>query len=312
MSKRTLSRRHFMQQGATILGGLATPSVFNAFSSDFSEIKRAKHIGMQLYSVREAVKKDPKGTLQQLAAMGYKEIEPAAYIYPEAYTKRTIYGMSPKEFKKMADDLGFKIPSSHVVFSMKHWDEAKNDMTDVWKQVLEDAAIMGQKYIISPTFAVDKTKLDGVKKGIETYNKVGMITEKAGLRFGFHNHSEEFTIKFDGEYMFDIMLKGFDLKYVCQQLDIGNMSTVNADPMRWLKLFPKHFELMHVKDLAKDKPESTTLGDGRINLPEILEYARKNSSIKYWVMEQESYGDKTPFECMKINLDRFKGQYKFG
>jgi sugar phosphate isomerase/epimerase len=313
MSKRTFSRRDFMQQGAVLLGGaIAAPSVLSAFATDFSGIKRAKHIGMQLYSVRDAVKKDPKGTLQQLAAMGYKELEPAAYIYPEAYSKRLIYGNSPKEFRKMTDDLGMKTPSSHVVFSMKHWDSAKNDMVDTWKQVVEDALIMGQKYLISPSFDADKTNLDACKRGIEIYNKVGMLTAKAGLRFGFHNHHQEFTQKFNDEYLYDIMLKGFDLKYVCQQLDIGNMTAAKVDPMRWLKMFPKHFELMHVKDSEGTKFESTTLGDGILKLDEILSFAKANTKIKYWVLEQESYGDKTPFECMKIDLDRFKGQYKFG
>ena len=312
MSKHKLTRRQFVQQSTVLLGGLATPSVMSSLASHFSEIKRAKHIGLQLYSVREDVKKDPKGTLQKLAAMGYKEVEPAAYIYPEAYTKRVIYGYSPKEFRKIADDLGLKIPSSHVVFSMKHWDDSKNDMTDIWKQVVEDALIMGQKYIISPWFDADKTKLDAVKKGIEIYNKVGVLTAKAGLRFGFHNHHQEFTQKFDDEYLYDIMLKGFDLKYVCQQLDICNMSIANVDPMRWLKMFPNHFELLHVKDRDKVKPESTLLGDGALKMAEILEFARTKTKTKYWVIEQESYGDKTPLECVKIDLERFKTQFKFG
>ncbi len=313
MNNYNRSRRHFIKQSAVLLGGaLATPSVASSLAMTFSEQKRAKHIGMQLYSVRDAVKKDPKGTLQQLAAMGYKEVEPAAYIYPEAYTKRLIYGNSAKEFRKMTDDLGIKTPSSHVVFSMKHWDDAKKDIGDIWKQVIEDALTMGQKYIISPSFDADKTNLDAVKRGIDIYNKVGMITEKAGLRFGFHNHHVEFTQKFGDDYLYDIMLKGFDLKYVCQQLDIGNMTAAKVDPMRWLKMFPKHFELMHVKDSESVKFESTTLGDGIVNLDEILGFARKKTNIKYWVIEQESYGDKTPLECMKIDLDRFKTKYKFG
>lgn len=313
MNKHTHSRRQFMQKSAVLLGGvLVPPSVSSALSGVFSEQKRAKHIGLQLYSVRDDMKKDPKGTLQKIAAIGYKEAEPAAYIYPEAYTKRVIYSYSPMEFRKITDGLGLKIPSSHVVFSMKHWDESKNDMTDTWKKVVEDALIMGQKYIISPWFDADKTNLDAVKKGIEIYNKVGMLTAKSGLRFGFHNHHQEFTQKFNDEYLYDIMLKGFDLTYVCQQLDICNMSIADVDPMRWLKMFPNHFELMHVKDRNKTKPESTILGDGALKMHDILDFARTKTKTKYWVIEQESYGDKTPLECVKIDLERLKIQYKFG
>jgi sugar phosphate isomerase/epimerase len=309
MSKQTSSRRQFIRQSATLLGAAAVaPSLLTG------EAKRAKHIGLQLYSVRDDMKKDPVDTLKKLAAMGYTELEHAAYTgaYPDAYPQRKIYGYSSREFRKIIDDLGMKMPTSHVVFSMAHWDSAKNDMKDVWKNVVEDALILGQKYIISPWFDADKTKLEEVKKGIDIYNKVGMATAKQGLRFGFHNHHQEFTQKFDGEYLYDIMLNTLDLKYVCQQLDICNMSIADVDPMRWLRKFPKHFELMHVKDRDKTKPESTLLGDGALKMGEILEFARKNTKVKYWVLEQESYGDKTPMECVKIDLERMKGQFKFG
>lgn len=304
------SRRDFIRQSSILMGSaLLLPS---CKSSMASSSKPKHHIGLQLYSVRDEMKTNPKGTLEKLAAMGYKELEHAAYIVPEAYSKRLIYGYSAKDFRKIIDDLGMTMPTSHVVFGMQHWDEEKNDMKDVWKYVIEDANTLGQKYIISPSFNADKTKLDAVKKGIDIYNKVGVITHNAGLRFGFHNHHQEFEQKFDGEYLYDIMLNGFDLKYICQQLDVGNMTTAHVDPMIWLKKFPKHFELMHVKDYHKTKAESTTLGDGKLDMKGILDYARKNTNIKYWVIEQESYGDKTPLECVKIDLDRFKNVYNFG
>lgn len=302
-----ISRRQFVGQSAILAGGaLLGPSAL-------LESKKTKHIGLQLYSVRDEMKKDPKGTLQALANMGYREVEHAAYTgaYPNAYKERSIYGYTSKDFRKLLDDLGLKMPTSHVVFSMQHWNASANDMVDLWKHVVEDALIMGQKYIISPWFDADKTKLDDVKRGIEIYNKVGMITAKAGLRFGFHNHHQEFTQKFNGEYLYDIMLDNLDLKYVCQQLDICNMSVADVDPMIWLKKYPKHFELMHVKDRDKNSKESTILGDGALKMGEILEFSRKNTKVKYWVLEQEAYGSRTPMECVKIDLERFKGQYRF-
>lgn len=309
MHNSTVSRRQFMQQGATLLGGaLFAPSFFDL---DFESKKRESHTCLQLYSVRDAMKADPKGTLEQLAKMGFKELEPASYIYPGVYFTRKIYSYSSKEFRKIIDDLGFKIPSSHVVFSMKHWDAAKNDMEDVWKFVMEDALNLGQKYIISPWFDADHKNLDAVKKGLEVYNKVGEIVHKAGLRFGFHNHHQEFIQKFGDDYLYDIMLDNLDLKYVCQQFDIGNLAVAKVDPMRWLKKYPKHFELMHVKDKDKNKDESTWLGEGSINLTEVLAYARKKTNITHWVLEQESYGDKTALESVKINLDVFQNKFKF-
>jgi sugar phosphate isomerase/epimerase len=304
MSKQLTSRRDFVRHSATLAGvALAAPSLLMP--------KKGKHIGLQLYSVRDEMKKDPLGTLVQLAALGYKELEPASYTgaYPNAYNDRTIYGYSFKQFRNIVTDLGMSIPSSHVVFRMKDWDASKNDIKDVWKNVIDDAMTLGQKYIISPSFDADKTKLEEVKKGIEIYNKVGMITAQKGLRFGFHNHHQEFTQKFNEEYLYDIMLKELDLKYVCQQLDICNLTMANVDPMIWLRKFPKHFELMHVKDRSKTSEESTLLGDGTLNLTEIMKFAKKHTNIEYWVLEQESYDGRTPLECVKIDLARLNERY---
>jgi sugar phosphate isomerase/epimerase len=89
------------------------------------------------------------------------------------------------------------------------------------------------------------------------------------------------------------------------------MTMANVTPLPWLEKFPKHFELMHVKDRDKTKPESTLLGEGTLDLPKILNYARKNTNVKYWVLEQESYGDRTPLDCMRLNLMKIKKDYKF-
>ena len=299
------TRRDFVRTSAALLAG-ASVLPTSAFAK-----KTTYHIGLQLYSVRDEMKKDPKGTLQKLAAMGYREVEHAAYIDQAVYQNRKPYGFTAKELRKILDGLGMTMPTSHVVFRVADWNTDTKTVSDEWKAVMEDANTLGQKYLISPSFAFDKTKLDECRKGFEIYNKVGEICAKNGLRFGFHNHHQEFEQKFVGEYLYDIMLKELDLKYVCQQLDICNMSVANVDPMRWLKMYPKHFELMHVKDRDKKSTESTLLGDGALNMKEILEYARKNTAVKYWVLEQEAYGDKTPMECVKINLDRLKKQYAF-
>jgi sugar phosphate isomerase/epimerase len=298
------SRRDFIKKSSALLAGA---SVLGRLSPQ----KEKHNIALQLYSVRDEMKKDPAGTLKQLAAMGYRQVEPAAYLSPDVYQNRKIYGYTSKELRRMMDDLGMTVPASHVVFRTTDWKANSNDVSDEWKAVMEDANVLGQKYIISPWFAFDKTKLDECRKGFAVYNKVGEVCAKAGLRFGFHNHHQEFEQKFNGEYLYDIMLKELDLKYVCQQLDICNMSIADVDPMRWLKMFPKHFELLHVKDRDKTKPESTLLGDGALNMKEILAFARKSTAVKYWVIEQESYGDKTPMDCMKINLNRLKGDFGF-
>lgn len=292
----TIDRRSFLTS-TLALTGLATLAA--------PKIKKAR-VPLQLYSVRDDMKNDPLGTLKAVAKMGYKDVEPAAYLSDDVYTSRKIYGQTAKDLRKIMDDLGMKVPTSHVVLQKNHYNETTKDITDIWKAVIEDAQTLGQEYIITPWFPWDKTNLDDTRKGFDVFNKVGEICQKAGLRFGFHNHHQEFEQKFNGQYLYDIMLKELDLKYVCQQLDICNMVEAKVNPMRWLKLFPKHFELLHVKDRNIAKGESTTLGDGGLDIKGILAYSKIHSPIKYWVIEQESYDGKAPLDCVKTDLIRIQ------
>ncbi|MCS7018235.1 MAG: sugar phosphate isomerase/epimerase [Cytophagales bacterium] len=295
----TVSRRRFVKNSAFAGAALlASPAI------SLAESAGKKNISIQLYSVREDMKNNPLATLQALSKMGYRQVEHANY------RDRKFYGYSPKEFKKILADLGMKMTSGHTLFGKEHWNATAKQVTDLWKVTLEDAAIVGQKHIISPWFPWDKKNIDEVKIGIEGWNYAGMEANKMGLRFGFHNHHQEFEEKFDGKTLYEIMLQESDLKYVCQQLDICNMSIAQADPIEWMSKYARYFESIHVKDLSKDSNESTVLGDGRLDMPRILEYAKNNCPVKYWIIEQEAYGNRTPLECAALNLDRLKNRFK--
>jgi sugar phosphate isomerase/epimerase len=296
--KTAISRRHFLQTAT--LAGVATL----ATGASLASVTGKKNISIQLYSVREDMKNKPLETLQALAKMGYRQVEHANY------RERKFYGYTPATFKKILSDLGMKMTSGHTVFGKEHWDASAKKVTDLWKTTLEDAATVGQKHIISPWFPWDKKNLNEVKTGIEGWNYAGMEANKMGLRFGFHNHHEEFEEKFNGETLYEIMLRESDLKYVCQQLDICNMSVAKVDPMEWIAKYAKYFESIHIKDLSKDSNDSTILGDGRLEMQRILDYAKKHCPIKYWIVEQESYGSRTPLECVAINLDRLQNRFK--
>ena len=133
------SRRTFIRTGAMAVAAAALLKQ-NAFAS--SKVDRT--VGLQLYSVRDDMMKDPLGTLKQLAAMGYVYLEHANYI------DRKFYGYSAPEFKKVLDGMGLKMVSGHTVFGLQHWDDNKKDFTDAWKFTLEDAAVLKQSYVISP------------------------------------------------------------------------------------------------------------------------------------------------------------------
>jgi len=300
------SRRTFLRNSAFGLGALAFASP--ALQS-LAAVKYKKLVGIQLYSVREDMKKDPQGTLNALAEMGYKYVEHANYI------NRKFYGWEAKEFKKRLDDLGMKMPSGHTVMGKAHWDDAKNDFTDLWKYTVEDAAIMGQELVISPSIDMGIRKDKNLLlKYMDIFNKSGELCQKSGMRFGYHNHDFEFSEKLDGELLYDIMLNNTDPSLVAQQLDIGNMINGGGVPSEVMKKFPGRFVSMHVKDevpaaAGHEKFESTILGkgSGQIDVQALVKLGDKEGGTKHFIIEQEAYQGLQPLACMKENIAIMRG-----
>src|SRR5664279_3424337 len=178
------SRRTFLKSGAMIaLGTAILPR------SAFASAAQKEMVGIQLYSVRDDMKRDPKGSLKKLADMGYKVVEHAGY------ENGKFYGYAPLEFKKILEGLGLKMYSGHVAFGMQEWDAAKKDFRDTWKQTVEDAAYMGQKFVITPELAENAQKdYDTLLKVIDLWNKCGELCQKHGMKFGYHDDFNENTV----------------------------------------------------------------------------------------------------------------------
>jgi sugar phosphate isomerase/epimerase len=300
------SRRTFLRNSAFGLGAMAFAS---PVLQSLAAVKYKKLVGVQLYSVRDDMKRDPQSTLTALAEMGYKFVEHANYI------DRKFYGWEAKEFKKRLDDLGLKMPSGHTVMGKKHWDDAKNDFTDLWKYTVEDAAVMGQELVISPSIDMGIRKDKNLLlKYMEIFNKSGELCNKSGMRFGYHNHDFEFSEKLEGELLYDIMLNNTDPKLVAQQLDIGNMINGGGVPAEVMKKFPGRFVSMHVKDevpsaAGHEKFESTVLGkgSGQIDVQALVKLGDKEGGTKHFIIEQESYQGLQPLACMKENIAIMRG-----
>ncbi len=295
------SRRTFLKKSALAVAGTTL------LSSELFAAKKAKEIlGVQLYSVRDDMKNDPLGTLKQISAMGYKYVEHANYV------DRKFYTYSAADFKKVLDDQGLQMPSGHTKFGKEHWDEAKNDFTDSWKYTVEDAAIVGQHYVISPWLDEGLRKnMNELKSFLELFNKNGELCKKSGMKFGYHNHDFEFSTMIEGKRLYDIILASTDPKLVAQQMDIGNMYGAGGRPLELLKQYPGRFELVHVKDEIKSSKgemggyESTQLGAGVIQVKDVLDLARK-SGTTYFIIEQESYQGKSPLESVKEDFGIMK------
>lgn len=294
------SRRVFIRNSAIAAAGATF------FSSNlFAAAKKGELTGIQLYSIREDMNKDPLGTLTQLSKMGYKHVEHASY------NNRKFYGWSATEFKKLLNDLGMTMPSGHTVMSSKHWDASKKDFTDAWKYTVEDAAAAGQLFVISPSMETNTRRdLNALKGFMEVFNKSGELCQKYGMKFGYHNHDFEFSEKLGDKTLFDIILGETDPKLVMQQLDIGNMINGGAKALDIMQKYPGRFESMHVKaeiesKAGHEKYESTILNVGIVPVKEIIDLGRKWGT-KHFIIEQESYQGKPPLDCMKENIEIMK------
>jgi sugar phosphate isomerase/epimerase len=297
------SRRSFLQQGTLAMAGALTLP-----GRIFADSPGAEKLGLQLYSVRDDMSKDPLGTLKQVAQIGYKYVEHANYVH------RKFYGQSAVEFKKTLDDLGLKMPSGHTVMGKEHWDESKNDFTDAWKHTVEDAAVLGQSFVISPWLDESMRKtMDDFKRYMDVFNKSGELCQKSGMKFGYHNHNFEFNTQIDGRRLYDLILENTNPALVIQQMDIGNMYGAGGRALDLIKKYPGRFVSMHVKDEIKspdgggmDGYDSTVLGAGVLPVHEIVDAGKNFGGTIYFIVEQESYQNKTPLACAKEDYDVMK------
>ena len=298
------SRRQFIATSGILLAGSAL------VPNDIFAGPRAKTVtGLQLYSIRDDMKRDPLGSLKALSSYGYKNVEHANYVDGK------FYGYSPSEFRKILDDLGLKMPSGHTVMSMKHWDSAASDFTAEWKQTVADAAIAGQRYVVSPWLDESLRKnYDDLLRFLDMFNKCGELCKSSGLKFGYHNHDFEFKYSLNDMKIYDIILKHTDPSLVAQQLDIGNMYGAGGRAQQIIMKHPGRFELMHVKDEIKshdkgemnDGFESTILGKGLIPIKQVMDLAKMKGGTTQFVIEQESYQGKSPLLCLKEDLQIMK------
>jgi sugar phosphate isomerase/epimerase len=297
------SRRTFLKSGALIALGAA---IFPGSVLAGGKRKAKGVVGLQLYSVRDDMMKDPKGSLTQLAKMGYVYVEHANYV------DQKFYGFPAPEFRKILDGLGLKMISGHTVMGKEHWDETKKDFSDSWKKTVEDAAILGQKWVISPWMDETMRKTyDDFKRYMDVFNKCGELCNKSGMKFGYHNHDFEFSQKLNGEKLFDIIMKSIDPKLVALQLDMGNLYNGGAIALDVMNQYPGRFEIMHVKDeiaatKGTEKYESTILGKGIVNTEKVVDLGKNKGGTKCYIIEQESYQDKTPMDSVKEDLEIMK------
>jgi sugar phosphate isomerase/epimerase len=232
-------------------------------------------VGLQLYSVRNLLPKDFEGTLQQLAAAGYKEVEAAGY-----------FDKTAADFGNALQKAGLKCVSTHHQLTQ---------LKTQFDQLIQYGQALGLEYIICSWAGVhrDPTRkgeldLDDWRYVADQFNAIGAKVKAAGMTFGYHNHTVEFGTE-NGVVFFDELLKRTDPSVVKFEMDCGWVVAGGHNPVEYLSKFPERFPLLHVKDLVKEpdgKWRNVVMGKGTIDYKPIF---RAATGLKHYFIEQEEF-----------------------
>lgn len=238
-----MDRREFLKKSMFLTAGAVVGSSFLAkampASADAaaSASKKAKEIGLQLYSLG-AKMSDVPGSLKSISEMGYTAAETASY------DNGKFYGLAPAEFRKIAEDFGIRVTGAHL--GRPDDPNNKKSVDDWWKQACEAQAAVGGKYIVVPALNFGPTikDLDDV---CSYFNRTGEIAQSFGLKFGYHNHSHEFE-KREGQVIENYLIENTDPEKVMFELDVYWATKGGVNPSAYIKKYAGRFPLLHIKD----------------------------------------------------------------
>jgi sugar phosphate isomerase/epimerase len=253
-----MDRRTFLSK----LSGAAAATMIGRNFAWAAEQRRIKTIGIQLYTVRDALKRDYDGTLAKLAAMGYREVESGRD-----------HDKPPKQMREALMRYGLTSPSYHV-----DWNSLGAD----WPKVIEDNKIVGRTYLVNPWIDEEvRNKPDGWKHAAETLNRAGETAKKAGIQFAYHNHWMEFVPLDDGKLPYDVLLENCDPNLVKMQMDLGWITVGGQDPVKYFERYPGRFPMVHVKDVH-EVPDAASVRGGRFAGENMTILADVGSGIIDW------------------------------
>ncbi|MBB6270804.1 sugar phosphate isomerase/epimerase [Pedobacter cryoconitis] len=241
--------------------------------------QKRKDVGLQLYSLRELMPKDVKGTLQKVSLAGYTQVELYGFNIRDQF-----WGLKPVELKKILEENHLKPISGH--FNMfpylKTGDQAE------LKAAIVAAKILGLKYVTIPWLQPEtRTSAADYRTLAKRLNYAGQLCKNAGLKLAYHNHDFEF-IKYGDETGMDILLKQTDKKLVDFEMDIYWVIRSGLKPYDLFKANPGRFVMWHIKDMDKSDPKlNTEIGSGTIDYKDIFKHA-KLSGMKYFFVEHET------------------------
>jgi sugar phosphate isomerase/epimerase len=274
-----MNRRNFIQKGTVaVLAGCGISSLpVNAFAAPAA--KNKNRIGIQLYSIRESLPTDFKGSFKKLADIGYH--------FAEAYgwDGNTFLGKSLKETVSLLNDVGMQLSGTHCGTGLLPEDTAAKEW-DYWRKSAQEMSAVGGKHLVQSWLPTEKSM--DLKRAAAQFNKIGEICKKGGVKFGYHNHYSEFK-QVDGNVILDVLLQNTDPALVFFQLDLGHAVNGGGDILDYIRKYPKRFLSWHASDFKQGKGY-TEVGAGDVPYPELLKIA-KSYGLEDLTVEQETAGD---------------------
>ena len=267
-------RRTFLATLAALAAGCTTPTPGIAHDSGVADQAPDElPIGIQLYTVRSLLARDFAGTLEQLAAIGYGEVEFAGY-----------HGHRAAQVRSRLDSLGLRAPSAHVPV---------DDIRGAWNRVLDDAQAVGHRWVTVPWVAGRDWGEKDWRELAELLNARGADAARAGLRMAYHNH--DFELRGDrmpaGRPPLELLLAETDPAFVDFELDVYWLVHAGQDPVTWLGRHGRRVRMLHVKDSA-GAPEHrmVDVGAGTIDWEGVIGTGRRNG-VQHLFVEHDQPAD---------------------
>jgi sugar phosphate isomerase/epimerase len=234
---------------------------------------RLDRIGLELYSVRNAMRADPERTLAAVRAIGYTDVE--------LLWSHGNFGRSPQQVRDTLAHEGLRAPSAHI---------SSTTILVGWERSLDTAKMLGHEYLIVPSLEADLgLTLDHWREWADLFNTAGAVARRAGIWLAFHNEPDHMK-PIDGKVPYDVFVERTDPSVVRLQLDTGNMLLGGADPMQYLAKHRERYWSFHLKDAVADRSTDTELGTGVLDFKRFLA-AIPDIARKPLYVEQENGRD---------------------
>ena len=257
-------------------------------------------MGLQLFTIRQDMAKDPLATLRAARTMGYEDVE----TYGFDSTKGTYYGHKASEFKQMLDGLQITASSGHYDFS-PYLNKPQDELNRFVDQCIEGAHAVSMKYITWPWISPEQRTIDHFKLLSQKLNTIGRQVTAAGLGFAYHNHDFEFKEQ-NGKTGYEIILSETDPALVKLQMDIyWVMHSSRLSPKAWVKSQPGRYVMWHIKDMDKITRDYTELGNGSIDYAAILPDPTQ-AGLQFYYLEQGGNFAHSPMKSIADSAEYFK------